>query len=419
MCLAAARSVEECAVVLLRVAPDVTNPTVKSNILVSAVETGYVAYDPATDTLHQLNPLAALIAELCDGSRTVDEIRGLVGPLMPEDRAGEVDQWIANALQAGLLIPAGGGAESVREFSAAELYDLVGRLKDYGKMQTAYICAKRVVELDPVDWLAWYLLGDLCQYVGKREEARHAFQKYFAAHPDDAEIEHLLVALQDETPPERASDRTIQHIYKGFARSFDGRLVDDLKYQGPERLSEVIEAVIGQKTGLSVVDLGCGSGLAGLRLKSLASTMIGVDLSPEMLDLARKREIYDRLEPAEITTWLEESRELFDLIASCDCLIYFGDLHRITAAAARRLKPNGIFAFTLERGSKIPFHLTDTGRYEHHPDHVREVAAATGLVVARLDEAFLRYEYTAEVIGLFAVLQRADHAPVQWHPHPK
>jgi hypothetical protein len=27
--------------------------------------------------------------------------------------------------------------------------------------------------------------------------------------------------------------------------------------------------------------------------------------------------------------------------------------------------------------------------------------------VARLDEAFLRYEYTAEVIGLFAVLQKA------------
>ncbi len=64
--------------------------------------------------------------------------------------------------------------------------------------------------------------------------------------------------------------------------------------------------------------------------------------------------------------------------------------------------------FTVERGNRNPFHLTDTGRYEHHPDHVREVAAAAGLSVARLDEAFLRYEYTAEVIGLFAVLQKAD-----------
>ena len=385
------------------------NPTVKPSILLSPVEDGYVAYDPATDTLHQLNPFAALIAELCDGSRTADEIRGLVGPLMPEGQAGEIDSWIANALQAGLLIPAGGSGESIREFSAAELYDLVVRLKDQGNMQTAYICAKRVVELDPVDWPAWYMLGDLCQYVGKREEARAAFQQYFAGHPEDAEIEHLLVALSDETPPERASDRTIQHIYKGFARSFDVRLVDDLKYQGPERLSQAIEAVIGQKTGLSVLDIGCGSGLAGLRLKSFAATMVGIDLSPEMLELARKREIYDRLEFAEITTWLEESQGQFELIASCDCLIYFGDLHRIAAAAAKRLKPNGIFVFSLERGGKSPYRLTDTGRYEHHPDHVREIAAAAGLEIARLDEAFLRYEYTSEVTGLFAVLQKTNH----------
>ena len=29
--------------------------------------------------LHQLNPVAALITELCDGSRSVEEIRALVG----------------------------------------------------------------------------------------------------------------------------------------------------------------------------------------------------------------------------------------------------------------------------------------------------------------------------------------------------
>jgi len=386
------------------------NPTIKPAILLSPVETGYVAYDPATDTLHHLNPVAALIAELCDGSRSPDEIVRLVGPLIPEGKAGEVDQWIANALQAGLLIPSDGSAAGLREFSAAELYELVGRLKEYGKMQTAYICAKRVVELDPQDWQAWYLLGDLCQYVGKREEARTAFQNYFSANPDDAEIEHLLVALRDDTPPVRASDRTIQQIYKGFARTFETRLVDDLKYQGPERLWEAIHAVVGDKTGLSMVDIGCGSGLAGVRLRPIASTMSGVDLSPEMLELARKREIYDRLENAEITEWLEKTPEQFDLITSCDCLIYFGDLHRITAAAAKRLKPGGAFAFSLERGNKSPFCLTDTGRYEHHPDHVRDIAAASGLTVACINEAFLRYEYTDEVIGLYAVLQKENRA---------
>jgi predicted TPR repeat methyltransferase len=108
---------------------------------------------------------------------------------------------------------------------------------------------------------------------------------------------------------------------------------------------------------------------------------------------------------AEITAWLESSAQQFDLITSCDCLIYFGSLDRIVAAAARCLKPNGVLAFSLERGNVFPFRLTDTGRYEHHPDHVREVAAAAGLSVAGMSEAFLRYEYTVEVMGLYAALR--------------
>jgi predicted TPR repeat methyltransferase len=107
-------------------------------------------------------------------------------------------------------------------------------------------------------WSAWYLLGDLCQYVGKREEARAAFEKYFSAHHEDAEIEHLLIALKDEAPPERVGDRTIQHIYRGFAKTFDVRLVDDLKYRGPERLFELVTTLLGTRSGLAILDLGAG-----------------------------------------------------------------------------------------------------------------------------------------------------------------
>ena len=403
------RSVQACTVVFLfEFWVTVPNPTIKPAILLSPVAEGYVAYDPATDTLHQLNPFAALLAELCDGTKTADEIRRLVGPLMPEGQGAEVDRWIAEGLQSGLLIWNDGAAEGFREFSAAELYDFAIRLKENGKVQTAYLCAKRAVEMKPDNWDAWYDFGDLCQSVGRRDEARRAFQTYFAANPDDAEIEHLLVALKDEAPPLRASDRTIQQIYKDFASSYETRMQDDLGYQGPERIMEGIRSVIGERSGLAVLDLGCGSGLSGTSLKSIASQMIGVDLSPEMLDLARKRAIYDRLEIGEITDWLEKTNEQFDLIASCDCLIYFGDLHRITAAAASRLKPGGVLALTMERDDKYPFHLTDTGRYAHHAEHVREVAAAAGLTVGSLQEAFLRLEYGSDVIGLFAVLQKEN-----------
>jgi predicted TPR repeat methyltransferase len=384
-----------------------SNPTINPVVLLSPVENGYVAYDPVSDRLHHLNPVAALIAELCDGSRSTEEIRELTGPLMPDGKAGEVDRWIDEALKAGLLMWQGSESASRRELSAAELYTLAKRLKQNNKVQTAYLCGKRAVELKPDDWDAWYDLGEICQCVGRREEARAAYQKYFEAHPEDAEIEHLLVALRDDTPPPRTSDRAIQQIYKGFAASYEVRMLEDLKYQGPERLSEGIRSVIGEAAGLAVLDLGCGSGLAGTRLKSWAGQMTGVDLAPEMIALAGKRNIYDRLEVGEITEWLQNSAERFDLIASCDCIIYFGDLHRIAAAAATRLNLGGVFALSMERGDRYPFHLTDTGRYEHHPDHVREAAAAAGLTVAYLQDAFLRMEYGSSVTGLFVVLKNS------------
>jgi len=382
------------------------NPKVPPAILLSPVENGYVAYDPASDKLHQLNPMAALLAELCDGTRSAEEIHNLVRPLLPPDRTDAVERWVEEGMKSGLLVSSDAAPGTHREFTASELYGLAKRLKEYGNVQPAYLCTKKAVELNPTDWDAWYDLGDLCQSVGRRDEAREAFQKYFDTHPEDAEIEHLLIALKDETPPARASDRTIQQIYKDFAWNYETRMRVDLEYKGPERMADAIRTVMPEPSNLKILDLGCGSGLAGVTFRPWARELIGLDLSPEMVDLAKKRDIYDRLDVGEITEWLKQGNESFDLIASCDVVIYFGDVSALVAGAKERLKPGGLFAFSMERGQTYPYRITDTGRYEHHPDHIREAAAAAGMKIGYLEDAFLRMEYGSPVTGLFAVLKK-------------
>ena len=252
------------------------NARIHPVILLSPVEGGYVAYDPALDRLHQLNPVAALLTELCDGSRSVEEIRDLAGPLMPEGKIGEIDRWIDDGIKAGLLVWEGGAAAGGRELSAEELATLTKRLKATGKFQSAYLCGKRTVELAPDDSDAWYELGEVAQCVGRRDEARAAYQKYFDTNPEDGEIEHLLIALRDDAPPPRASDRAIQHIYKSFAASYESRMREDLRYVGPERMQDALQAVIADRTGLSILDLGCGSGLAGVSMRPRAAEMVGM-----------------------------------------------------------------------------------------------------------------------------------------------
>jgi predicted TPR repeat methyltransferase len=126
-----------------------------------------------------------------------------------------------------------------------------------------------------------------------------------------------------------------------------------------------------------------------------------------MIAEARKTGIYDRLDVSEMTIWLKGRRHAeLDLIAACDCLIYFGDLRQVLLPAANLLRPGGCMAFTLEHGQTEPYRLTDSGRYSHSPSHVHQAAESAGLTVARITETILRYEYGEPVEGLVAVLRR-------------
>ena len=400
------RALLGCAVTPFR--HKMSKPKINPVLLLSPVENGYVAYDPVLDRLHHLNPTAALIAELSDGDRSIETICDLVCPIMPDKKAEDVSDWIAKSIDAGLLVWADSASAKASELSAAELFNLTKRLRAAGKVQTAYLCGKRTVEQQPDNWDAWYDFGEIAQCVGRREEARAAYQKYFDMNPHDGEIEHLLIALRDETPPLRASDRAIQHIYKNFAPSYEERMVGDLKYAGPQRTLEAAKSVIGDRKDLTILDLGCGSGLTGNSFKEYAASLTGIDLSTEMIELARARGIYNQLEKAEITEWLEHDERVFDMIVSCDCLIYFGDLANIVRLASRHLRPKGILAFSVERGTHAPFHLTDTGRYNHHPDHIRDCAIGCGMEIVKINEGFLRMEYGDEVGGLYVVLRNPN-----------
>jgi hypothetical protein len=66
-----------------------------------------------------------------------------------------------------------------------------------------------------------------------------------------------------------------------------------------------------------------------------------------MLAHTKAKNVYAALVKAELTEYLRDSRDAFDLIVSADTLVYFGDLESMFAAAGA-LRPNGLFVFTLE-----------------------------------------------------------------------
>ena len=363
---------------------------------------GLLVYDPVTDRIHRLNPLASLIAALCDGQRPVAEIARLVAPLIPEGGEDQAHRCIEQGIAAGLFTTAPTRARGDDPGRLAE------RLKAEAKLEAACICQFAAAEREPGEPSHWAALGELAHVLGRRSLALSAYERYSALRPEDAEVRHLLVALRDEPPPARASDACIQQLYARFSAFYDTNMLDELEYQAPVRIAALVDRCMGERSGLVALDLGCGSGLAGAQIRARCARLTGVDLSPEMLELARARGVYDRLERAEIGSWLAGCDQDFDLILACDSLVYFGELRPVILPAARRLRHGGWLVFTLELGDLIPFKLNDHGRYSHHPDEVRALAADAGLRVAQLEQGVLRLEYGTEVQGLLVALARQD-----------
>jgi len=55
------------------------NPRRIDSLEINEAEDGLVVYDPATGTVHHLNPSAAVVFDLCDGDREPAEIARILG----------------------------------------------------------------------------------------------------------------------------------------------------------------------------------------------------------------------------------------------------------------------------------------------------------------------------------------------------
>jgi predicted TPR repeat methyltransferase len=154
---------------------------------------------------------------------------------------------------------------------------------------------------------------------------------------------------------------------------------------------------------LDVLDAGCGTGLCGPLVAPYARRLVGVDLSEGMLGHAKEKHVYDALIKTELTEFLRDSPEAFDLIVSADTLVYCGDLEDVLAAAAGALRPNGLLVFTLEHAiagkADINYRLELHGRYSHSRAFVQQTLAALRLQPV-IVQAELRMESGTPVAGL-------------------
>lgn len=281
-------------------------------------------------------------------------------------------------------------------------------LRSYGEVEAAEAALRELLERYPEDEGALRALIKLLRDQGReadtvplrrRQHMRRCRELGIPPSRMEEAIAWLEAAETGATLPERTDEAYVAALFDQYAASFDKKLRETLSYCAPERVLDVVRAALGERRELDVLELGCGTGLAGVLLRPLSRRLEGIDLSAGMLARARERSVYDALREGEITRVLAESQTRHGLIVAVDVLVYFGALEELFTRVAARLEPGGIFAFTVEKGEEPGYRLQPNGRYVHALGYLRECARAAGLTPVVEREASLRTELGEPVIG--------------------
>ena len=282
-------------------------------------------------------------------------------------------------------------------------HNLAVLLSATDRASEAVTCYCRALTLKPEYPEARRALALAYCLLGQRDRAIQVCDAWLADEPGSSVARHTLAACSGRDVPARASDDYVQKIFDSFSGSFEAKLAR-LNYRAPSLVAEALAAsgIVADRS-LQVLDVGCGTGLCGPLVAPYARRLVGVDLSGGMLKLAAEKKVYDDLIQAELTAYLQQHRDAFDVILTADTLVYFGALEEVVGAAAAALRPAGQFIFTVEEATEPAASnshaLQPHGRYTHGSEYVERVLLGAGLH-PHIGRGELRLESGVPVAGL-------------------
>ena len=221
--------------------------------------------------------------------------------------------------------------------------------------------------------------------------------------------------------------KKVEALFEDYASNFESSLVDELGYNAFYRMRRGFDRALAQekaegKKFSKVVDVGCGTGLAGVEFRNISQTLIGVDLSPSIIEHAKTKRpgLYDSFQTGDIKLLLRDyAKQPISLFVAADTLIYFNDLSDLFASMKVGIEEGGYAVFSLENVSEESearlntivrqwrWQLTPSGRVAHRKEYVDEVAKANGFQTVLYDTLDnFREEKGEGVRGHLFVLRR-------------
>lgn len=228
--------------------------------------------------------------------------------------------------------------------------------------------------------------------------AAKAYQDVLAIDPDDhGGAAVRLAAIGYGDAPLKAPDAYVETLFDQHAEDFEDILVEQLGYCVPMIIRQRFQ-LLECGPFRRMLDLGCGTGLAGTALRDMADDITGLDISENMVQVAYEKDLYETLFVAEVVDFLEDNEEApFDLVIAADVLPYVGTLESLFQGTAANMEKGGIFAFSAEtlpddylkgRGYAVgPHH-----RFGHSLAYLKSGLATAGFDIIEVTDINVRFE---------------------------
>ena len=279
---------------------------------------------------------------------------------------------------------------------------------------------RQTLELVPRWPAVWFSLAEALEKSGETAQAVDAFKTCLRLSPSDPlgagiRLERLGWFEGFGSSRDKNAAMTpayVSALFDQYAERFDDHLTRVLEYRGPEIITSALETACAAHHRrfhfAAAFDLGCGTGLMAKAIAGNIGFIDGVDLSPAMVALAKKTNVYRTVFEGDVVSALEHIQQPYDLIIAADVFVYIGDLAPLLSAAKLALAKSGLFAFTIQSCDGNSFKLGDDLRYHHSATYIGKIAALAGLTITSLEPCITRHDAGKPALGFVVVLSHAD-----------
>lgn len=268
--------------------------------------------------------------------------------------------------------------QAILHFNLGLIYQMLNKLES---ARNAY---KTATDIQPDYARAHANLGYVYSQLNHMDNATKSFSEAIRLMPDDPQIKHMMAAVGITETPSTANKEYIKNTFDGYASYYDNHLLGQLKTRTPQLVYDACVKYLNKdEKNIDILDLGCGTGLCGALFKTIANRLVGVDLSGEMVNEARKKNIYTELYVDDIGNHIRQYNNSFDTVIASDVFVYIGDLDNIFKAVHAAMKDNSVFSFTTEalQNTRDDYKLEHTGRYKHSHEYIERITKKNGFTL--------------------------------------